>query len=222
MLRGSPRFVFRLHRGTWVATLFVVIALAWCQAQGELANTPPVKRGYWNQTHHGWPLRAVERNHRGVWVDGQVGRFAYGTPHVSWAVRPLPLAFDAVCWLALLAGTAFACEDRLRQVGGVWQVRLADLLLWTAVAAVLLAGWRWDALRFAGSEFDRGAAELLRMDARSPFRGSWAPWFIRLPLLFATACAIYAVLRGALRTVAGLSACVTSHSPLAPANDRTA
>lgn len=184
---------------------FVAIALAWCQAPGELANTPPVKRGYWNQTHHGWPLRAVERNHRGAWVDGQVGRFAYGTPRVTWAVRPRDLTLDVLCWLVLLAGTAFACEDRLRHPGGVWQLRLADLLLWTAVAAALLAWWRWDAFRYAGSEFDHSTAELLRMEARSPFRGSWAPWFIRGPLLAAAACAIYAVLRGALGAVSRLA-----------------
>lgn len=178
---------------------FVSIALATCQTPGELGNTPPVKRGYWNQTHHGWPLRAVERNHRGDWVDGQLGRFAYGAPRISWAVRPLALLVDALCWLVLLAGTAFVCEDRLRNPGGAWQLRLADLLLWTAVAAVVLAWWRWDALRFAGSGFDRSSAELLRMDARSPFRGPWAPWFIRAPLLAAVACVAYAALRLALR-----------------------
>lgn len=202
---ASPRK--RLHLGTWAALALVTIALAYCQIPGRLGLTPLIRGGYWNQTHHGWPLRAIERNARGEWVDNPAGRLAYGPATVTWAVRPAELALDVLCWLALLAGTAFAWESRFRQPGGALQWRLADLLLWTAVAAVLLAWWRADELRYSGTHYNAGTAELLRMDARTLFRGPWAPWFVRLPLLLATGCAVYAALCILIGLVRRLTRC---------------
>jgi hypothetical protein len=199
-----------------VAVITVGVALARCQIPGAFpGDAMMVYGGYLHQTEHGWPLFHVKRFEEGKWVSGPSG-LAYGPATVTRQIDRGRLAGNVATWVMLLASVVLVMERWARGPHGFRQVRLRGVLACVAVIAVLLARWQFEYHQFDDSPIMGGVTELMRKTSRTAFLGEWISWRVRVPLLFAYGCTIYAagwvVVQIAGRPASALRSLITSAS----------
>lgn len=189
MKSTSTRPWYRLNAVTWLVAAAVIATLARCQTASEGGGGPLIFGGYVDVTLHGWPLLFIERTAQGERNRGP-GPLWGPITKVDYDVSFRPLCWNVAAWLALLVGTLVPVERWLRR-DRRWQLRVGDMLMITAVVAVLLGCWYREYHAFDdAAPVIQNVKELFRDMSRTPFLGDWIPWYVRLPLLAAVGAAI--------------------------------